>query len=109
LQIEELEASATEDELLAEMEAARTTIVAAFSRRRPSGKPFPEHLPRERVLIAAPTACPCCGGTRRSKFGENATETLEVVPALGRYSSMCARRSPAAIAKLSTSRPRPFM
>src|SRR6195256_3074369 len=46
LQLEELEASATEDELAAERAAARTTTVAAFTRKRPSRKPFPEHLPR---------------------------------------------------------------
>jgi transposase len=45
LQLEELEASATEDELMAEAAAARTTTVAGFSRKRPSRKPFPEHLP----------------------------------------------------------------
>jgi transposase len=80
LQLEELEASATLDELKAEMAAARTTSVQAFTRRRPSRQPFPEHLPRERVVIAAPTACPCCGGARLSKLGEDVTETLEVVP-----------------------------
>jgi transposase len=80
LQLEELEAAATEDELTAEAAAARTTTVAGFTRKRPSRKPFPEHLPRERVVIAAPAACPCCGGTRLSKLGEDVTETLEVVP-----------------------------
>ena len=80
LQLEELEASATEDELMAEAAAARTTTVAGFTRKRPSRKPFPEHLPRERVVIAAPTSCPCCGGRRLSKLGEDVTETLEVVP-----------------------------
>jgi transposase len=80
LQLEELEASATEDELLAEAAAAKTTTVAGFTRKRPSRKPFPEHLPREQVVIAAPAACPCCGGTRLSKLGEDVTETLEVVP-----------------------------
>jgi transposase len=80
LQLEELEATATQDELLADAAAARTTTVAGFTRKRPSRKPFPEHLPRERVVIAAPTACPCCGGTRLSKLGEDITETLEVVP-----------------------------
>jgi transposase len=79
LQLEELEASATEDELLAEA-AARTTPVAGFTRKRPSRKPFPEHLPRERVVIAAPTSCPCCGGARLSRLGEDVTETLEVIP-----------------------------
>jgi len=80
LQLEELEATATEDELKAEAAAARTTTVAGFTRKRPSRKPFPEHLPRERVVIAAPGGCPCCGGTRLSKLGEDVTETLEVIP-----------------------------
>ena len=80
LQLEELEATATEDELAAENAVARTTTVAAFTRKRPARKPFPEHLPRERVIVAGPTACACCGGTRLSKLGEDVTETLEVVP-----------------------------
>jgi len=80
LQLEELEATATEDELKAEAAAARTTTVAAFTRKRPSRKPFPEHLPRERVVIAAPSSCPCCGGARLSRLGEDVTETLEVIP-----------------------------
>ena len=80
LQLEELEASATEDELAAERAAARTTKVAAFTRQRPARKPFPEHLPRERLIVPGPTACPCCGGARLSKLGEDVTETLEVIP-----------------------------
>lgn len=80
LQLEDLEASATEDELEAEKAAARTTKVVAFTRRRPSRKPFPEHLPRERVIVPGPSACPCCGGTRLSRLGEDVTETLEVIP-----------------------------
>ena len=80
LQFEELEATATEDELKAEAAAAKTTTVAAFIRKRPSRKPFPEHLPRERVVITAPASCPCCGGTRMSRLGEDVTETLEVIP-----------------------------
>lgn len=80
LQLEELEASATEDELAAERAAARTTRVAAFTRQRPSRKPFPEHLPRERVVVPSPTSCACCGGTRLAKLGEDVTETLEVIP-----------------------------
>lgn len=80
LQLEDLEAAATEDELQAEKDAAKTTTVAAFVRKRPARKPFPEHLPRERVVVAGPTACKCCGGTRLSKLGEDVTETLEVIP-----------------------------
>ena len=81
LQLEELEASATADEIAAETAAKATqTNVAAFTRRRPSRQPFPEHLPRERVVVPGPTACPCCGGERLSKLGEDVTETLEVIP-----------------------------
>src|SRR5215467_10285181 len=80
LQLEELEAAATEDELAAERAAARTQNVRSFQRKRPSRKPFPDHLPRERVVIAAPESCPCCGSNKLSKLGEDITETLEVVP-----------------------------
>src|SRR3981189_1969124 len=80
LTLEELESSATEDELAAEMAAAKTTKVASFTRKRPSRKPFPEHLPRERLIVPGPTACACCGGARLSKLGEDLTETLEVIP-----------------------------
>jgi transposase len=80
LTLEELEASATEDELAAEMAAAKTTKVASFTRKRPSRQPFPDHLPRERVLVPGPVTCACCGGARLSKLGEDITETLEVIP-----------------------------
>lgn len=55
-------------------------MVKSFERGRPSRKPFPKHLPRERVVIAAPESCPCCGSTKLSKLGEDVTETLEVIP-----------------------------
>jgi transposase len=80
LGLEELETSATEDEITAEQAAAKTTSVAAFSRTRPARRPFPEHLLRERVVEPAPTSCLCCGGTRLRKLGEDVTETLEVIP-----------------------------
>jgi transposase len=80
LQLEELEATATEDELAAERAAARTQTVKSFQRKRPSRKPFPDHLPRERVVIPAPESCPCCGSRKLSKLGEDIAETLEVVP-----------------------------
>lgn len=69
LQLEELEAAATEDEIVAE-KVAKTTTVTGFERRRPARKPFPEHLPRERVVIEAPTTCSCCGSDRIVKMGE---------------------------------------
>jgi transposase len=83
LELEELETAATEDELVAERAAATAddaTTVGAFIRKRPSRKPFPAHLPRERVVLPGPTACACCGSTRLFKLGEDVTETLEVVP-----------------------------
>jgi hypothetical protein len=65
LQLEELEACATEDELAAEQAAARTQTVKSSARKRPSRKPFPAHLPRERIVIAAPESCPCSRKERR--------------------------------------------
>jgi transposase len=79
MQLEDAEAGATEDEMAAER-SAPSTLVKSFERRRPVRKPFPEHLPRERVVIVAPASCPCCGSTKLSKLGEDVTETLEVVP-----------------------------
>ncbi|ULB12046.1 IS66 family transposase (plasmid) [Cereibacter azotoformans] len=76
LQLEELVTDAAEDRIRAE----KTTKVAAFERRKPVRKPFPEHLPRERVVVPAPTSCECCGSDRIAKMGEDVTETLEVVP-----------------------------
>jgi transposase len=80
LAFEELESSASEDEIAAERAVAKTTNVVAFTRRRPARQPFPEHLPRERVVEPGPTACQCCGGARLRKLGEDITETLEVIP-----------------------------
>lgn len=68
LQLEELEAAATEDEIAAE-KGVKTTTVAALKRRHPVRKPFPEHLPRERVVIAAPTDCSSGGSDRIVKMG----------------------------------------
>ena len=80
LTFEELESSATEDELAAEVAVANTTNVTAFTRKRTERKTFPEHLPRERVVIDPPTACECCGGSRLRKLGEDVTQTLESQP-----------------------------
>ncbi|RTL80496.1 MAG: IS66 family transposase [Hyphomicrobiales bacterium] len=80
LTFEELETSAAEDELAAEMAVAKTTTVAGFSRKRPERNTFPDHLPRERVVIAPPTACECCGSAHLRKLGEDVTRTLETTP-----------------------------
>ena len=82
LELEELQASASEDELAAEAAAAKTgqSMVPGHVRRRPVKKPFPAHLPRERVVVPGPIACACCGSSRLSKLGEDITETLEAIP-----------------------------
>ncbi|WP_460020574.1 IS66 family transposase [Magnetospira thiophila] len=80
LELDELESQATEDELAAEACASRTTQVKAFTRKTGGRKPFPDHLPRERVVVEAPKTCACCGSDRLRKLGEDVTETLEVIP-----------------------------
>jgi transposase len=75
LQLEELETAATEDATVIE----RDSGVPGMSRRKPVRAPLPAHLPRERVVLPSPAACPCCNGVL-SKLGEDVTETLEVVP-----------------------------
>ena len=80
LGFEELEASAAEDELAAEKAVAKATNVRGFTRRPAERNTFPDHLPRERVVIDPPTACECCGGARLRKLGEDVTRTLETTP-----------------------------
>jgi transposase len=81
LQLAEFEEAVAEDELALEAETAKTgMVVAEHIRQKPARRPLPAHLPRERVVIPAPTSCPCCGGTRLSKVGEAVAETLDVVP-----------------------------
>jgi transposase len=76
LQLEELEATASAAATVVAQDGA---AVEAFARRKPVRAPLPDHLPRERVVIEAPSACPCCGG-KLAKLGETVTETLEVIP-----------------------------
>jgi transposase len=78
LQLEELEASATEDAVTAGPAEPEASSVHA-TRKKPVRAPLPAHLPRERVVVLAPSCCPCCGG-KLVKLGEDVTETLEVVP-----------------------------
>ena len=80
LQFEEAAANATEDELAAERAVAKTTAVAGFTRKPRERNTFPEHLPRERVVIESPKVCGCCGGDRLRKVGEDVTQTLETTP-----------------------------
>ncbi len=92
LLIEELETPAvaepTEPSIIASSDAAATAAAALTKPRRQS---LPEHLPREIVTLAPPTAagsvasdaactCPACGAGLRA-VGEDVSEILEWVPA----------------------------
>jgi transposase len=82
LELGELVAAASEDAAKAEKAAdreGRSRRPDSPPRGRPVRAPPPAHLPRERVVVPGPTACPCCGG-KLSKLGEDITETLEVEP-----------------------------
>jgi transposase len=77
LELEELETTQAED---TSENAADPAVRATAPRNNRGRQPLPADLPRERVVLPAPTQCPCCGGTRLSKLGESITETLEVIP-----------------------------
>ena len=82
LELGELVAAASEDAAKAETAAGkdgRGRHPDGPPRGQPVRAPLPAHLPRERIVIPGPTACPCCGG-KLSKLGEDITETLEVEP-----------------------------
>jgi transposase len=78
---EELEASATEDEIAARAAAAKTTRIESFERKRAPRRVFPDDVPTERVVIASPKSCSCCGSDRLTKLGETVTRTFEKIPA----------------------------
>jgi transposase len=84
LALADLEEGASEAEAAAQMAASAAAShkveVRAFVRRKPARRPLPEHLPRERIVYPAPSACPCCGGGALRKIGEDVTETLELIP-----------------------------
>ncbi len=108
LQLEELEADASHDELAAKLTACPSTV-RAFERKRPSRKPFPDHLPRERVVIAGPANCPCCGSGKLAKLGEDVTETLEVIPRQWKVIQTVREKFSCRHARRSHSRRRPSM
>lgn len=55
LELEELEAAATEDELAAEKAARKMQTVRSFERKRPVRQPFPDDIERARVVLLALT------------------------------------------------------
>src|SRR5258706_13241168 len=80
LQLDELVASAAEAKAAAVI-AQQTPPPTDAEREKPARRPLPAHLPRERVVHAAPCACRHCGSGRIRKLGEQTAETLERVPA----------------------------
>src|ERR1700720_4379419 len=82
LQLADLEADAAQADTAAQMAAPadKKITVPTFERLRPARRPLPDHLPRERIVYPAPSACPCCGGTALRRIGEAVTETLELIP-----------------------------
>src|SRR6201993_2782837 len=77
LQLEELAAAQGEDQVTAE---AAAVAVRGFTRQKAVRRNFPADLPRRRIVHPAPATCPCRGGTKLSRIGEDVTETLDVVP-----------------------------
>lgn len=108
LELEELEATATEQAAAAEAALARTLGTSLPPRRPPARKPFPAHLPRERILIPAPELCPCCGSAKLSKLGEDITETLEVIPRTWKVIQTVRERFSCRACETITQPPAPF-
>jgi transposase len=77
LQLEELVAGLAED--VAKSEPPSIPI-EGHNRRKATRRNVPDHLPRRRIVHPMPAVCPCCGGDKLSKVGEDVTETLDVVP-----------------------------
>ena len=108
LELGELVATASEDATKAGNVGAKDKSASGTtSRRQPARAPFPDHLPRERVVIPAPSACPCCGG-RLSKLGEDVTETLEVVPRQWKVVQTVRERFSCRSCETTTQPPAPF-
>ena len=83
LQLVDLVEAVTQDRTAAEMAslaAGSAKAESSATSKKPSRRPLPAHLPRERLVQPAASQCPCCGGVLR-KLGEDITETLELIPA----------------------------
>ena len=89
LQLEELAAAHGEDAAKAD---SASVEVRSFTRRKATRRDFPDDLPRRRIVHPMPAVCPCCGGDRLSKIGEDVTETRWLP--LPRHGRVC--RSPRA-------------
>jgi transposase len=68
------------------VEPEQTELIPGYRRKkkgRSARKPFPDHLPREEVVIDLPESEKVCpiDGTRLTEIGEEVTEKLKVIPA----------------------------
>jgi transposase len=84
LQLAELTTAQAEAKTKAEINRLASTQTTPDAKQdkapnHPKRTPLPDHLPRERIVLPSPSACPCCSGTL-VKLGEDVTETLEVIP-----------------------------
>lgn len=109
LQLDELVTAASEAAAIAEKPAPTNATAdrPAPPARKPKRPPLPEHLPRERVVVAAPTAWPRCGG-RLSKLGGDVTETLEVIPLQWKVVQTVRKRFSCRSCEVITQPPAPF-
>jgi transposase len=109
LQLDELITAASEAATGAENPAPKdpTGDRPAPPARKPVRAPLPAHLPRERVVVPAPAACPCCGG-KLSKLGEDITETLEVIPRQWKVVQTVRERFSCRSCEVVTQPPAPF-
>jgi transposase len=109
LQLDELVTAASEAAAATENSAPKnpTADRPAPPARKPVRAPLPAHLPRERVVVLAPSACPCCGG-KLSKLGEDITETLEVIPRQWKVVQTVRERFSCRSCEVITQPPAPF-
>jgi transposase len=108
LEFEELEATATEDEIAAQLAAAKTTNVEAFARKRGTRREFAPGTPVERIVVPAAQSCPCCGSDNLSKLGEDVHRAFESVPAQHKIIETVRERFSCRSCQTITQPPAPF-
>jgi transposase len=81
MQLGELVEASSAGKTAAAIEAPHPVPAETETPQKPARRALPSHLPRERIVHAAPCACRHCGSDRIRKLGEIMTETLELIPA----------------------------
>jgi len=82
--LDQLELTLEEEEIAqaAEAPVQPDTAPPTDQKRKPKRRPLPDHLLRNKIVLAAGEACVSCGG-RLKRLGDDVTEELEYVP--GRF------------------------